>query len=171
MASSASTSTAEQPFLIERVFDAPRSLVWKAWSEPERLAQWWGPKGCTIRVAKLEFWPGGIFHYAMGMPNGGEMWGRFIYRETAPPERLVWLNSFSDSSGDLARAPFNPSWPLEMLVTVTLTESSGRTALTLRAGAFNATEAERHVFAAGLASMQHGFGGTFDQLTDYLKKA
>jgi uncharacterized protein YndB with AHSA1/START domain len=163
--------TTEQPFVITRRFDAPRALVWKAWSEPERLAQWWGPKGCTIRVKKLDFRPGGIFHYAMGMPNGADMWGRFIYREIAAPERLSWLNSFSDETGGLARAPFNPSWPLEMLVTTIFAEEGGKTLLTLRAGAHNASATERAVFAAGFASMQQGFGGTFDQLADYLKKA
>lgn len=167
----AASESTEQPFLITRSFDAPRALVWKAWSEPERLARWWGPKGCTIRVKKLDFRPGGIFHYAMGMPNGTDMWGRFIYREIAAPERLAWLNSFSDETGGLARAPFNPSWPLEMLVTTVFAEEGGKTVLTLRAGAHNASAAERAVFAAGFASMQQGFGGTFDQLADYLTKA
>jgi len=74
---------AEREFVISRVFDAPRELVWKAWTEAPRLAQWWGPKGCTIRVVKLDVRPGGIFHYAMQYKPGHDMWGRFIYREIA----------------------------------------------------------------------------------------
>src|SRR5215216_6709914 len=88
--------TSDEELVIQRVFDAPRSLVWKALSEAERLAQWWGPKGCTIQVARLEFRPGGLFHYSMHFPDGEPMWARFLYREIAPPERLVWVNSFSD---------------------------------------------------------------------------
>src|SRR5450631_3880460 len=76
-------------FVISRTFDAPRALVWKAWTDPEALAQWWGPKGATIRVVKLDMRPGGIFHYAMSFQPGHDMWGRFAYREIAPPERLV----------------------------------------------------------------------------------
>ena len=70
-------------FVVERVFEAPRKLVWQAWTEPERLAQWWGPKGCTIRVVKHDLREGGIFHYAMSFKPGHDMWGRFIYREIA----------------------------------------------------------------------------------------
>jgi uncharacterized protein YndB with AHSA1/START domain len=95
-------------FVITRVFDAPRDLLWNAWTEPERLAQWWRPKGCTIRVVKLDARPGGIFHYAMRFKPGHDMWGRFIYREIAAPERLVFINSFSDASGGIARLSVRP---------------------------------------------------------------
>lgn len=68
-------------FVISRVFDAPRDLVWKAHSELEGLKQWWGPKGFTWVTGTLDFRPGGMFLYGMRSPNGQEMWGRFIYRE------------------------------------------------------------------------------------------
>lgn len=163
--------TAEQAFVITRVFDAPRALVWKAWSEAERLAQWWGPKGCAIGVSKLDFRPGGIFHYSMKMPSGQMMWGRFIYREIAAPEKIVFINSFSDEKGGLARAPFNPVWPLEVMNTLTFTEQGGKTVIALGGVPINATEDERNLFVAWRPSMQQGFGGTFDQLADYLAKA
>ena len=63
---------------ISRRFAAPRDLVWKGWSEAERIGLWWGPKGCVIAVVKLEFRPGGFFHYAMRFPGGDAMWGRFM---------------------------------------------------------------------------------------------
>jgi uncharacterized protein YndB with AHSA1/START domain len=63
--------------VITRVFDAPRELVFKAWTEAERLAQWWEPKGCKITVNKFDLRPGGIFRYSMNMPNGKEIWGIF----------------------------------------------------------------------------------------------
>ncbi len=101
MATAPNPSTqAEQDFVIARTFDAPRELVWKAWTEPEHLAQWWGPKGCTIRVVKLDLRPGGMFHYAMAVPARATTCGRrFVYREIAPPERIVYVNSFSDAEG------------------------------------------------------------------------
>jgi len=158
-------------FVITREFDAPRDLVFKAWTEPERLAQWWGPKGFTVKVANIDLRPGGMFLYGMVAPDGGEVWGKFIYREITPPERMVFINSFSDENGGTTRHPMAPTWPLEMLNTVTLTEHGEKTTLTLRSSAYEATEEERATFRAGRTSMQGGFTGTFDQLTAYLAKA
>jgi uncharacterized protein YndB with AHSA1/START domain len=163
--------TESPDFVISRVFDAPRGLVWKAWTEPERLAQWWGPKGCKIRVIKLDVRPGGIFHYAMQFSTGMDMFGRFIYREIAAPERLVFISSFSDANGGITRAPFpqiGATWPLEVLNNLTLTEQGGKTTLALRGGPINATLEELETFAGMFASMRQGFTGTFDQLADYL---
>lgn len=171
---SSSAGAAAPEFVITRTFDAPRELVWKAWTEAERLAQWWGPKGCTIRVVKLEMRPGGIFHYAMQFKPGHDTWGRFVFREIAAPERLVFVNSFSDANGGVTRAPFSQlkqAWPLEVLNNLTLTEQKGKTTLTLRAHPINATEEEREMFTGMLESMRQGFGGTFDQLAECLAKA
>jgi uncharacterized protein YndB with AHSA1/START domain len=165
--------TATQDFTISRTFDAPRERVWAAWSDPLALPQWWGPKGATIRVIKLDFRPGGVFHYAMAFQPGHEMYGRFVYREIVAPERIVFVNSFSDSDGGITRAPFpqlEGKWPLEVLNTMTLIEQGGRTTLALRGGPINATEEERKIFDGMHGSMRQGFGGTFDQLADYLAK-
>jgi len=163
-----------QDFTISRTFEAPRARVWAAWSDPQALAQWWGPKGSKIRVITLDFRPGGMFHYAMSYQPGHEMYGRFIFREIVAPERLVFINSFSDPNGGITRAPFpqlEDKWPLEVLNTMTLTEHGGKTTLALRGGPINVTEEERRVFASMHDSMRQGFGGTFDQLDTYLAKA
>ncbi len=169
------TATADtQDFTISRTFDAPRQRVWKAWADPQALARWWGPKGATIRVLKLEFRPGGMFHYAMAFQPGRDMYGRFIYREIVAPERIVFVNSFSDADGGITRAPFpqlEGKWPLEVLNTMTLAERDGRTTLSLVGNPINATEEERTIFAGMHGSMRQGFAGTFDQLADYLAKA
>lgn len=86
------------------------------------------------------------------------------------PKKIVFVNSFSDVEGTITRAPFNPTWPLEVLNTLTLSENEGKTTLVLRGGPINATEEERRVFRAGFESMKQGFGGTFDQLADYLAR-
>jgi len=170
-ASGVSPTTAEPELVITRVFNAPRALVWKAWTEAERLAQWWGPKGFTMGVCTLALRPGGVFHYSMRTPDGHEMWGKFVYREIVAPERIVFTNSFADASGATIRAPFSADWPLEVLNTLTLSEHDGRTTLTLRGAPVNATEAERRTFEAGRSSMQQGFAATFDQLAAYLAQA
>jgi len=158
-------------FVISREFDAPRDLVFKAWTEPERLAQWWGPKGFTMVSNKVDLRPGGLFLYGMRGPDGLEMWGKFVYREIVPPERMVFVNSFSDEDGGVTRHPLAPTWPLEMLNTLTLTERDGKTTVTLRVAAHAATDEERATFEAGRKSMEGGFGGTFAQLEAYLAGA
>lgn len=161
----------KRAFALTRIFEAPRDLVWTAWSESEALAEWWGPKGCKLHVAGLEFRPGGIFHYQMQYSNGTSMWGRMLFRETRKPERIRWLNSFANAEGGIARAPFSTEFPLEMENTVTLTGVSGKTRLELVALPFGATAPECRFFEGMFASLEQGFGGTMDQLAAYLTRA
>jgi uncharacterized protein YndB with AHSA1/START domain len=159
-----------ETLVITRVFDAPRDLVFKAFTTAEAMQRWWGPKGFEITVKRFEFRPGGIFHYQMAgpPPDGFTAWGRFVFREIVAPERLVWVNSFSDEAGGLARVPFDDTWPAEMLHTVTLAERGGKTTLTVQVVGLAQSDAERRTFEDGFASMEGGFGGTFDQLADFL---
>lgn len=161
---------AEQDLVITRSFDAPRDLVFRALTDPERLGHWWGPKGFTWVGGALDLRPGGSFHYCMRSPDGQDIWGTWVYREIVPPERIVFVNSFADEHGNTVRAPFSADWPLEILNTLTLTEEGGKTILTLRGGPINATEAERRAFERGRPSMRQGFAGTFDQLDAYLRE-
>ena len=156
-------------FVFTRVFGAPRKLVFKAWSEATRLAQWWGPKGSDIDIKKLEFRPGGIFHYSMSFGEQ-KMWGKFVYREIVEPERIVFISSFADEDGNVIQSPMLHPWPLEILNTVTFTENDGKTTLSLRGRPINATEEEYSKFEEMQKSMEQGFGGTFDQLAEYLQK-
>ena len=155
-------------FVISRVFDAPRDLVWRAFTEAEHLKHWWGPKGFKMLSATLDLRPGGIFHYGMQAPNGGVMWGKWLFREIVAPERLTFNVSFSDENGGITRNPFAPSWPMEMLGTSTFADQGSKTLVTTMTVAFNATEGERKIFEAGFVGMEEGFTDTFDQLTAYL---
>jgi uncharacterized protein YndB with AHSA1/START domain len=157
-----------QELVITRTFDAPRELVFKAFAEVERLARWWGPKGCTVDASTLDFRPGGVFHYRMAFPGHPDMWGRFTYREIVPPERIVWVNAFSDPDGNLTRAPFGDTIPLEILNTVSLEEQGGKTVLTLHSSPLDATPEEVATFEGMFDSMHQGWGGTWDQLETYL---
>jgi uncharacterized protein YndB with AHSA1/START domain len=171
MASAETAGAPASELVIAHSFAAPRRLVWQAWTEADRLARWWGPKGFATRVLKLDLRPGGMFHYSMRQPNGDEVWGRFVYREIVPPERIVFVSSFADANGAVARNPWSADWPLEVLNTQTFEERDGRTTVTLRGGPIGASDAELATFAAGLSAMQQGFAGTLEQLAEYLKSA
>ena len=158
-------------FEITRVFDAPLERVWKAWSEAEQLKHWWGPKGCTIEILRCEFEPGGFVHYAMRFAGAPTMWGRFNYREIIARKRIVWLNSFANEKGGIARAPFSKLCPLEIENFVTFAEHAGSTTISLRAKPFGETAEERQYFEELHPSLTQGYGGTFEQLADHLAKA
>jgi uncharacterized protein YndB with AHSA1/START domain len=158
------------PFEITRVFDAPRDRVWKAWTEAERLKQWWGPKGFKVHTCKVDLRPGGVFLYGMKAPDGSDIWGKFVYREIEAPKRLVCIVSFSDAKGGVTRHPGSPGWPLEMLSTVTFEEQGGKTKVSVQWLPHNATEAERKTFEEGRDGMKQGWTGTFEQFADYLKR-
>ena len=158
-------------FAIERTFNAPRVLVWKALTEPERLKHWWGPQGFAWVKGTLDLRPGGTFHYALRAPNGPEMWGKFVYREIVEPEKLVFVNSFSDPQAGITRHPMAATWPREVLNLLTLSEDGGKTTMRMRAYPINAGAEERATFEAGFGSMRAGFGGSFQQLEEYLASA
>ena len=92
---------------MARQVDAPREKVWKCWTEPERLAAWFGPKGFETITAKLDVRPGGVYHYCL-RGNGVEMWGKWTFQEIDAPGRLVFLSAFSDKDGGLGRHPLAP---------------------------------------------------------------
>lgn len=158
------------PFVITRVFDAPRDKVWQAWTEAERLKQWWGPKGFKVHTCKVDLRPGGIFLYGMTAPDGSQVWGKFTYREISAPAKLVFIVSFSDPEGGVTRHPGIEDWPLETLSTVLFEEQGGKTKVTVQWLPHEATEAERRAFDEGRDSMKQGWGGTFDQFAAYLRK-
>ncbi len=156
------------PFTLSRRFDAPRDLVFRAFSEAQHLAHWWGPKGMKITVKSLDFRPGGTFHYKMTGDDGFSMWGKFIYRDIIAPEKIVFVNAFADEEGNIIRPPFPDPWPVEIYYIINFSEANGKTILTVQSSAIHATSEEQQTFLNGFDSMQEGFGGTFDQLQEYM---
>ena len=157
------------PFVISRLLDTPRDKVWRAWTEVEHLRQWWGPKGFAVTHCKVDLRPGGLMHFCLRMPDGGEMWGKFVYREIVKPERLVWINSFSDKDAGTTVHPMSPDWPREMLTEVRFEAQGGKTRVTVQWVPVDAsTEIERKTFDEGRDSMKQGWSGTFEQLEAYL---
>lgn len=153
-----STKTEGHTFVTERLFDAPRSLVWNVWTTPEHLAQWWGPKGWTLPVCQVDLRPGGVWLYCMRGPDGTESWGRATYREIVEPERLVYEDSFVDAEGNpLEGMP-------ELVVTVLFEEADGKTKVISRTD-FASAAALEQVLSMG---MEEGFAETWDRLEAYL---
>jgi uncharacterized protein YndB with AHSA1/START domain len=158
-------------FVVSRTFDAPRKLVWAAYTEPKHLMHWWGPKGFKMLKCSLDLRVGGVFHYGMQSPDGKTMWGKFIYREIVAPERIVHTVMFSDENQGITRHPMAPVWPLVTLTEATFTEANGKTTIDVRWRPENATAEEQAMFDGAHASMRGGWSGTMDQLDAYLATA
>jgi uncharacterized protein YndB with AHSA1/START domain len=161
--------TANQPFILTKTFNAPKQAVFNAFANEEALAEWWGPVEAPIEVIKLDFTPGGIFHYKM--KGAFTAFGIFRYREIIEPDSITWVNSFADENAEIIKPPFpGIDIPKEILNKITLDEKDGVTTLTLTAEPINAGEKEIKDFYAITGSMEKGFGGTFGQLETYLNR-
>jgi uncharacterized protein YndB with AHSA1/START domain len=160
---SPAATTAERELVITRTFDAPRSLVWKAWTEPERCMRWWGPKGFTSPSCKIDLRVGGAYLNCMRSPEGKDYWSTGVYREIVEPSLLVCTDSFADENGKVVPAShygMSGEWPEELLVTVTFEEQEGKTRLTLRHVGIPAGEMRQQCEA--------GWNESFDKLAESL---
>jgi len=160
----------QNEFVISRLVSAPRTRVWQAWTNPNELAAWFGPKGFETVRANLDFRVGGTYHYGI-TGSGVTMWGKWVFEEIDPPARLRVLQSFSDEHGGLGRHPLAPTWPAQMKTTIELQDFGDRTLVTILWSPFDATEVERQTFADGMSSMNQGWTGTFERLEDHLKES
>ena len=154
-ANAAVMEPAERVLVIERVFDAPRDLVFAAWTEPERQKQWMGPRGFIAIDCKMDVRPGGSYRFHMRSPAGTDHWLQGVYREIVPPELLVSTYNWADANG-------NPTRP-ETILTLTFAEQAGKTKLTLH----------QAVFESVTARDEHGKGwsSSLDCLAEYLAAA
>lgn len=150
-ATSLVTEPADRVLMITRIFDAPPSLVFKAWTDSEHIARWWGPRGFKSDVVNNDLRPGGSYRIHMLGPDG-DHWTQGIYREVVPPERLVMVGSWADAQG-------NPTRP-ETTLTLLFEDVSGKTRLTLHNAVFESVTA-RDLHKGGWTS-------ALDCLADYL---
>jgi uncharacterized protein YndB with AHSA1/START domain len=121
--------------VINRVFDAPRELVWKAWTEPDRLVRWWGPKDYTCPSANIDPRVGGKYLASMRSPEGKDLWSTGLYEEVVEPERLAMTDSFADPMGNVVPASYYQmpgEYPLELHLSIVFEEQEGKTMMTLR---------------------------------------
>ncbi|MGD0118643.1 MAG: SRPBCC domain-containing protein [Candidatus Binatus sp.] len=143
---------ADRVLVISRIFDAPRSLVFKAWTEPEHMVNWFGPRGFTSKVLKNDLRPGGAYRIHMRGPDGDDHWSQGVFREIVPPERLVMIGSWADADG-------NPTRP-ETTLTLLFEDVGGKTRLTLHNAVFESVTArDLH---------EGGWSTSLDCLAEYL---
>lgn len=151
--------------VITRVFDAPRKLVWKAWSDPVHLMRWWGPKNFTCPACKIDFRIGGKYHSCMKSAEGQEYWSTGIYKEIIPLERIVCTDSFADEKGNVVPASYygmaGDDWPLEFTVRLTFEDLGKKTKMTLTHTGFPVGDMKE---MAGT-----GWNESFDKLDESLK--
>ena len=143
----------EPTIVVTRLVDAPRELVWQAWTEPHHIAQWWGPNGFTNTIHAMEVKPGGVWRFIMHGPDGTDWPNKIVYREVVRPERLVY-----DHSGEGANDPHR------FHVTVTFTDKNGITEIVM-VSLFPSLEARNAVLKFGALE---GGGQTLDRLAAYL---
>jgi uncharacterized protein YndB with AHSA1/START domain len=146
----ATSATAQHELVITRIFDAPRELVFRAWSKPEHMVRWLGPKNWTAPSCTMDFRPGGAYRACICSPEGKENWMRGVYREIVEPERLTFTFSW-EQEGELGR---------ENLVTITFAEQGRKTRMTFRQAFFESIETRD--------SHHGGWSESFDRLEQYL---
>jgi len=145
------TTPTEREIVMTRVFDAPRRLVFDAFSKPELLKRWFGPRGWSLAVCEVDLKVGGGFRFVLRGPDGREMGMRGVYREIVPPERSVHMESFDD-------------YPGESQVTAVFVEENGKTTLTATV-LYPSKEVRDIVIKSG---MEHGAAESYDKLAELL---
>lgn len=150
----------ERTIYITRSFNAPRELVWQVWTEPEHIAQWWGPKGFTTRVEKVELRPGGQSQYVMIGPDGTEYPVKGVFQEVLPPERIVTTDEFDEGYEQSVDADL----PQGIVLTVTFEALDNSTQLTLQIVHATVEDRRKHEEMGVVA----GWNSSFDCMDEYL---
>ncbi len=162
--------------VIDRIFDAPKELVWKAWTNPEMAKKWWGPEHFTAPSIKIDFTVGGKYIYAMQGPKGSQ-WDRVMYssgvfKEIVPNEKIVTTDYFSDENGNMIKPSdegMDENFPTEMTVTITFEEvEKGKTKLTIF---YPKAENEKQLEAMLKSGMKEGWSTSLNKLEAALKEA
>src|SRR6266852_708517 len=148
------TKSTARELIITRIFDAPRALVFEAWTKPEHIVHWFGPNGFTLPVCEMDFRTGGSYRLCMRAPDGNEHYAHGVYREIVPSERIVWTSSFEDVPGS------------EILTTVTFADHEGKDS-----GNANLTVNQTYSFESDRTrGAPQGWTETLEHLAAYLAK-
>ena len=153
-ASSEAAASADRELIFTRIFDAPRELVFKAWTDPKQIVKWWGPKGFTTTTHEMDVRPGGVWRFIMHGPDGTDYKNKIVFLEVVKPQRLIYKHA-----GDA------DTEPVTFQVTVTFTEQGDKTKLIMRMLFDSAEERENVVAKYGAVE---GANQTLDRLTEYL---
>jgi uncharacterized protein YndB with AHSA1/START domain len=154
--SSPATEPSDREIVFTRLFDAPRELVWEAWTDPQQVVQWWGPRGFTTTTHEMAVRPGGVWRFIMHGPDGTDYPNKIVYTEVVPPERLAYTHGADD--GDESG---------QFQVTVTFADQGGKTTLTMRSLFASAEERDKVVKEYGAIE---GGNQTLDRLAEHLAR-
>lgn len=153
-------------FVTDRVFDAPRGLVWQAWTDPDLLQRWYGPGVETI-IHEFDLRPGGVWRNEMRWGESADL-SKMVFTEIVPLERLVWHHSTTDADWNVIANPRMPDWPRVILTTVTFEDRGDKTNVSLKWVPHKATEAEIACFAGAVEGMGKGWGAGFAIIDEIL---
>lgn len=159
-------------YQLDRIFDAPRDMVWRAWSDPELVANWYGP-GIETIIHEFDLRPGGVWRNEMKWGGKSDL-SKMEFQEVVPMERIVWLHSSVDTAWNTVANTRMPDWPRVLLTTVTFTDHGEATLVRLTQVPVDASAAEITCFANMMGGMGKGWGGGYaiiDGLLEVLKQA
>lgn len=158
----------EKELVLTCDLDAPREVVWKAWTDPDMFMQWWGPKDFTTPISKIDLRKGGEYFSCMRAPDGQDFCSKGVYREIVELERLVMTDSFADKEGNTVSATYygmGADFPREMSITVTFEEQDNKTKLIVKHSDIKGlSETE-------LNDMQQGWNESLDKLAELLAES
>ncbi|MCW9705531.1 SRPBCC domain-containing protein [Fodinibius salsisoli] len=157
-----STEVASKEIVISRTFDTPRQDLWQAWTQPDQIEQWWGPRGFTTRVDEMKFERGGNFKYTMLDADANEYPSVGVFQEITEPQRIVATDEFGDSANNDQAAP--EGLPTGMITTTAFDEENGKTTVTISIMHQSVADRKKH---EGMGVVT-GFNEQLDKLEEYL---
>ncbi len=164
-------STPTDSFIISRSFPVSKERLYQACSSAEEMTKWYSPAGAKSLKAEMDFRPGGTFFYGNQMPDGMVVYGKTLYVEIVPNEKIVSYTRFADAEGEIVSHPMAPTWPRELHTTFLFAaEGETNSHLTVIWHYDGNDQVEKTTFLSALAGMRGGWTGTLDGLTNYLRK-
>lgn len=153
-------------YKLERLFDAPREMVWRAWTDPEILHRWYGP-GIETIIHQFDLKPGGAWLNEMRWGDNADF-SKMVFQEVTPPKKLVWHHSSADSAWNIVSSQMMADWPRTLLTTVVFENIGDKTKVTLTQVPIDASDAEIACFAATMAGMDNGWGSGYKIMDEIL---
>ena len=153
-------------FIVERVFDAPRAMVWQAWTDPEMLARWYGPGVETI-IHRFDLKPGGEWLNEMKWGEKSDL-SKAVFQEIVPEEKMVWHHSSTDPDWNIVSSPMMANWPRVLLTVVTFKDDGKKTNVRLTWTPLGASEAEMACFTNVVGNMGKGWESGFAIMDEIL---
>ena len=158
---------AELPeYLIDREFDAPRDLVWRAWTDPDLLHRWYGP-GVKTTIHEFDLKPGGVWRNEMQWGDKND-YSKMSFTEVIEPEKMVWHHSSTDADWNVVSNPMMPNWPRVLLTTVIFEDLGDKTKVRLTQVPLDGTAEEIACFAEAMSNMDHGWGSGYKLIDEIL---